>query len=355
MELDKTALLLKNLMETDGISGSEEKITHIMEKELTDYGCDISYDKLGSVIGKKEGDAAGPHVMLAGHADEVGFLVSRITDDGFLKVVPIGGWAPQNLLSQRVTVYAEKGPVVGTFVGKIEDKEKVVKLEDMFIDVGAMEGFDIQKELGIRIGDPVCPKATFEIMGNPKMYLSKAWDNRLGIALAIKAVEELKNQKHPNVVYAVGTVQEEVGLRGARTAAEVVQPDVAFGLDVAGATDVPWGDSKKQAPMGSGALLVTYDRSLLPNRKLLDFTIDLAKAENIPYSLSVCGGGRDTGMIQFYEQGVPCLPIACPTRYGHNHSSMVHRDDFDATVALLVALMKKLDKDTVEGFCKFNR
>ena len=226
--MDNTELLLKNLMETNGISGYEDDVTKLMADELIKYKCLIEYDNLGSVIGIKKGDSDSPKIMISGHVDEIGFLVKQITDDGFLKVIPIGYWNPHNLLGQRFKVKTKKQDIIGTMVAKIEDKDKIVKLEDMYLDIGAQVGFDVKAELGVAIGDPVTPYANFEIMGNKNLYIAKAWDDRLGVALAIKTVEKLSSQKHPNTLFAVGTVQEEVGLRGARTAAQNIKPDVAF-------------------------------------------------------------------------------------------------------------------------------
>jgi endoglucanase len=229
-----------------------------------------------------------------------------------------------------------------------EDRKKVLEIKDMYIDVGATSDWDVKKKLDIQPGDRILPDSHFTMMANPNLMLAKAWDNRLGCGLAAETVLALEGQAHPNTVYAVATVQEEVGLRGAQTSAFKVAPDVGIALDVGIAHDTPGteGDEK----LGGGPLIVVYDGSAIPNTKLLDLTIDTARKLKIPLQFeSIERGGTDAGKIHLNAEGVPSISMGCAARYIHSHVSIIDRRDFDRTVKLLVALVKRLDRRTVDA------
>lgn len=352
--MDRTLEFLKELVETNGAPGFEGDVATVMQKRLAGIGT-MSRDRLGSFICEKVGDPKGPRVMLAGHLDEVAFLVKSVTKDGYVKFLGLGGWWGHVVLGQRLMVHTRKGPVLGV-VGckpphelREEDRKKVLELKDMYIDVGATSDWDVKKKLDIRPGDPILPVSSFEVMANPNLLLAKAWDNRMGCALAAEVALRLKGVKHPNTLFAVATVQEEVGLRGAQTSAFKVQPDVALALDVGIAHDTPGteGDEK----LGGGPLVVIYDATSIPNRHLRDLVIDVAAENKIPLQFeSVERGGTDAGRFHMIGQGVPSLSMGVASRYIHSHNSIIDRRDFDATVKLLVALVKRLDRKTVERF-----
>jgi endoglucanase len=349
--MDSTRQFLKDLVDAHGAPGFEGNVARVMQTYLKDVG-PITRDKLGSFICEKRGTSDGPRVMLAGHLDEVGFMVKSISKDGFVRFLPLGGWWGHVVLAQRLIIKTRKGDVLGVVGSKPphelrdEDRKKVLEIRDMYIDVGATSDWDARKRLDIRPGDAIIPDASFAVMANPNVYLAKAWDNRIGCAMAAETVRRLKGAAHPNTVFAVATVQEEVGLRGAQTSAFKVQPDVAFALDVGIAHDSPGteGDEK----LGGGPLVVVYDSTSIPNRGLLDLVIDTAKRIKVPLQFeSVERGGTDAGRIHVTGQGVPSISMGVAARYIHSHVSMIDRRDFDATVRLLVALVKRLDKKTV--------
>jgi putative aminopeptidase FrvX len=351
--MDSTEVLLKELTEITGISGCERDVAGAIEKHLAPIA-KISYDRLGSIICRKDGAAKAPRVMLAAHMDEVGFLVKQVTKEGYIKFLPIGGWFSQVILGQRVTVKTRKGDLVGVVGSKPphelddEERRKVLEIKDMHIDVGAARGFDVVKTLGVRPGDAIVPWSPFQMMGNPRTYLAKAWDNRIGCALMIDVLRRLAKQRHPNAVYAVGTVQEEVGLRGAQTSAAAVDPDVAFALDVSIAHDTPGFPPEEAEALGAGPAILVYDRSMLPNRNLLDLVIDVATRARIPYHFStVEKGGTDAGKIHMNRIGVPSLFVGVPTRYIHSHIGIIHRSDYDNCVKLLTEVVRVLDAKKV--------
>jgi endoglucanase len=356
--MDKTLQMMKELTEAPGVPGQEEPVREVMGRYLSPLG-EVITDNLGSIVGVKSGGGVSkdnaPRVLLAGHMDEVGFLVTMIDDDGFLKFQTLGGWWEQVMLAQRVTVRTHKGDLTGIFGSKPphilppDDRKKMVEKQDMFIDIGAMSK-DEAKEMGVRPGDPIIPICPFTVMANDRMLMAKAWDNRFGCALAISTLQEL-GDSHPNTLYAGATVQEEVGLRGAQTLSHLVDPDVAISLDVGIAGDTP-GVKKHEAQgkLGKGPVILIYDGSLIPNLKLRNLVIDTAEEEGIPYQFdSVAAGGTDGGRFQLAGDGVPTLTIGIPARYIHSAASIINRDDYDNATRLLVAVIKRLDGDTVAG------
>lgn len=353
---DSTQKLLKEITEASGVSGYEKEVREVIRKHLEKI-TDIEMDRLGSVICRKEGTSRSPKIMLAGHTDEIGFMVKYVTDEGFIKFSPLGGWWDQVILSQRVMIKTSKGDVLGIVGSKpphiLSDDErgKMVKRADMFIDVGATDGKEAKEEFGIRSGDPIIPISQFEVLKNGKNYLGKAWDDRVGCALFIDVIKQLAKEQHPNTVYGVGTVQEEVGLRGARTSAWTIQPDVGIALESSIAGDVP-GVKKEESTdaLEKGPSILVYDASMIPNLKLRDLIIDTATEMGIPHQLSVMErGGTDAGAIHINMQGVPSIVMGVPCRYIHSHAGIINREDYDNTVKLLVGIIKKLDSQTVEG------
>ncbi|MGN7939600.1 M42 family metallopeptidase [Metabacillus sp. 22489] len=354
-KLDETLTMLKDLTDARGIPGNEREVRDVMTKYIKDYSDEIVTDHLGSLVAKKVGNENGPKIMIAGHLDEVGFMVTQIDDRGFLRFQTVGGWWSQVMLAQRVTVLTKKGDVTGIIGSKPphilspEARKKPVDIKDMFIDIGASSREEA-KEFGVMPGDQVVPYFEFTVMKNEKMLLAKAWDNRIGCAIAIDVLKNLKNENHPNIVYGVGTVQEEVGLRGAKTSANLIQPDIAFGVDVGIAGDTPGVSDKEAASkMGEGPQIVLYDASMVSHKGLRDMVISTAEELNIPYQFeTIPGGGTDSGSIHISANGVPSLSITIATRYIHSHASMLHRDDYENAVKLITEVVKRLDRETVD-------
>ncbi|MBY6085366.1 M42 family metallopeptidase [Priestia flexa] len=353
-KLDETLQMLKDLTDAKGIPGNEREPREVMKKYIESYADSISTDGLGSLIAKKVGDEKGPKIMVAGHLDEVGFMVTQIDDKGFIRFQTVGGWWSQVMLAQRVTIVTRKGDITGVIGSKpphilpAEVRKKTVEIKDMFIDIGASSREEAI-EWGVKPGDQIVPYFEFTVMNNEKMLLAKAWDNRIGCAIAIDVLKNLKGQEHPNVVYGVGTAQEEVGLRGAKTSANLIQPDIAFGVDVGIAGDTP-GVSEKEAAskMGDGPQIILYDASMVSHKGLRDFVTDVADEMNIPYQFdALSGGGTDSGAIHISANGVPALSITIATRYIHSHAAMLHRDDYENAVKLITEVIKKLDRETV--------
>jgi len=355
---DETVELLRELTEARGISGYEEEVREIIRRHLREITV-IEQDRLGSIVCRKDGKSDTPRVMLAGHMDEVGFIVKLITDGGFIKFSPLGGWWGHVMLAQRVSIKTRKGDVHGLIGSKPphvlseEERKKLQEPKDMYIDVGAVSAEEVRK-LGVRPGDPIIPVCPFTVMNTGKTYMGKAFDDRVGCALFVDVIKRLVKEKHPNTVYGVGTVQEEVGLRGARTSSWVVEPDVGLTMEISVAGDVP--DVKKedaQGKLGKGPVIMLRDGTMIPNLRLRDLFVDTAEGLKIPYQFDIMErGGTDSGAIHLHRHGVPNLVIGVPARHIHSHAGIIHRHDYANAVRLVTAVVKKLDAKTVGGLTK---
>lgn len=347
--MDTTEKLLKELTEAHGIPGYEAPIRAVVRKQLEKLGT-LSQDKLGSLICKKAGSAEQPKIMLAGHMDEIGFMVKHITEEGFVKFLPLGGWFDQVLLGQRVIIKTSKGDVVGIIGAKPphllspDERKKVIEKTDMYIDIGASNKAEVE-EIGVQPGDAIIPRADFVVLANGKTYLSKAFDDRVGVGLLVSVLERLQEKKHPNTVYGVATVQEEVGLRGATTSVRAVDPDVAIVLESDIAGDVPGIKPEESAvKLGKGPTVLIYEGRMIPNQRLRDLIIETAREKSIPLQISyVEGGSTDGAAIHLHHTGVPTAVIGVAARHIHSHSSIIHRDDYDHAVDLILAVLEKLD------------
>jgi endoglucanase len=351
--------LMKDMMEAFGPSGFEREVNSLFKKHMEPYADEVITDKLGSVGFVAKGSSDRPRVLITGHTDEVGFIISSVTDEGFLTFNQLGGWFDQVLLGQRVVIRGSKGDVYGIIASKPphilseEERKKVVEKKDMFIDVGATSRQEAE-ESGVKVGDPVVPYSTFQLIQNGKVAMGKAFDDRIGAFVFAEAIKRMKAQKigHPNTIYGVATVQEEVGLRGAQTIAHVVDPDVAIILEVDIAGDVPGiKPQDAQAKMGKGPSLLTFDAGMIPNQPLKDWVIEVARQSQIPLQLSQMKGGRTDGApIHMSRAGCPTVVISVPTRHIHSHSGLLSLKDTENTVRLIMELAKRLDAKTVEGF-----
>lgn len=356
--MDKREIeLMQKLMDAFGPSGFEREINKLVKQEVKNFADEILTDRLGSVAFTLEGK--GPKILLTGHTDEVGFIVSSITDEGFLTFNQLGGWWDQVLLAQKVIIRGKKGDIIGVIASKPphilpqEERKKIVEKKDMFIDIGATSKEEVE-ELGIRVGDGVVPWSPFSVIRDGKVAMGKAFDDRIGTFVIMEAMRRIKEQKipHNNKIIGAATVQEEVGLRGAQTMAQTVNPDVAIVLEVDIAGDVPGIKPQEAATkMGAGPGMITYDRSMIPNQELKEFVIETAEQMQIPLQLSqMAGGGTDAGRIHLNASGCPSVVITVPTRHIHSHVGLLSLKDTENAIQLVVELLKKLDWKTVNSF-----
>jgi len=339
---------LEKLSNACGIAGREEEVRSLMKNFLKSNMDEVREDKLGNVIGVKKGKKNSPKVMLAAHMDEIGLLVKTVSKKGFLQFTKIGGIDDRILLAQKVIVYTEKGPLHGIIgskpphIQKEEERKKVLTYDELFIDIGA-ENRERAKKMGVRIGDPVGFDIKFAKVGK-NTVIGKAFDDRVGCAVIVEAAKRLG--KTECTVYAVGTVQEEVGLRGATTAAFGIYPDVGIALDVTIAGDVP-GVREVEAPikMRKGPSLTIADYGLITHPKILRLLIDAAEENKIPYQLETgLPGSTDAARISLTREGVLSGVISIPTRYIHSPASLLSLEDAENTVKLTAAAIQKIPK-----------
>jgi putative aminopeptidase FrvX len=336
--------LLRKLSNAHGVSGSEGSVFSIIKKELKGHVDEISEDTMGHLIAKKKGNAF--KVMLAAHMDEIGLMVKFIDEKGFLRFVALGGWYAPSLYNQRVVLHGIKGQCYGVIGGKPphmmdeEERKKGVKVDDMFIDVGACNRDEVSG-LGIEVGTPVTIDREFTELANDRVT-GKAFDNRAGVALLIKTMQQLDS---PFTVYGVFTVQEEVGLKGAKTSAFTIDPDCAIATDVTIPGDHPGIEMKDAAvEMGKGPVITIVDssgRGLIASRKMVAWLKDVADAKGINVQMEVGSGGTtDATAIHLNKGGVPSTTISPPTRYIHSPVEVLDTRDIEAGVELLVAALK---------------
>jgi putative aminopeptidase FrvX len=337
---------LEKLSNANGVTGREGEVRELMKKYLKPYVDETREDKLGNLIAFKKGNKDAPTVMLAAHMDEVGLMIKNIKKKGFLQFAKVGGIDDRVLLAQKVIVHTDKGPLTGVVGSKPphiqteEERKKVIDADRLFIDVGAKDKNKAEK-MGVQVGDVVSFDTKFARIGND-VVLGKALDDRVGCAMMIETLRRL--QKVDCNIYAVGTIQEEVGLRGATIAAFQVAPDVGIALESTVAGDMP-GVEEGEAPakMGEGPVLTVADAGLIAHPKVLRLLIDSAKEQEIHYQLETgIRGSTDAARISLSREGVPSGVVSVATRYIHSPAAILNLDDVEKAVKLVVAAVKKV-------------
>jgi putative aminopeptidase FrvX len=360
-KVDRVAKLLKELSGAPGPSGFEGPVRTILLREFRAAGLETSTDGLGSVIGVWSGPPGSPRIMLAAHMDEVGAMVRYLTAEGMVKFQLLGGWLDQSLVDQRWTILTQNGLVTAisgqpsVHVTPAEERTRVTVRDEVFLDVGTRSRAEAEA-LGIRSGDPIVPAGEFTELANGR-YVGKAMDDRVGCVMLLETLHRMKEQrgKVPASIYFVGTVQEEIGLRGAHTAVDVVKPDLGISLEAGIAADHPGGRPDwVQERLGGGPVLYLADAQMIVNLKLRDFFHRVATESGIPVQTEVTlGGAEDSAELQRFGGGKPSINFAVATRYLHGHNSMIERNDVDQAVALLMQVLLKLDRNAVAQIASF--
>ncbi len=350
-ELDEFFKLLKRVADAFGVPGYEDEVRGIVVDELREVADELRVDRFGNVIAVKRGGNAGFKLVWDAHMDEIGFFVRHIDDKGFIYLAPAGGWADQVVPGQRVRILTDDGRLVRGVIGikpphvmKPEERSQVIPLDKVFVDVGASSREEVEK-LGIRVGSPVdLDRDAVRLAGD--RVTGKAFDDRVGVAVLIKAFKELDESEA--TVYLVLAAQEEVGLKGARVAAQQIEPHIAFAVDVTTAVDVPGVEPKdKVVELGKGPALTAVDGrnagGTIVNPRLLRFMLRVAREEGIPVQLSVLTGGTtDATAISLVGAGVPVAVISVPTRYIHSPVELLSLKDAVYASRLVVAATRRL-------------
>ncbi len=338
--------LLKKICETPGAPGFEQRIRQLVVAEVTPLVDEVQIDPLGSVIAIKKGKK-DKKVMVAAHMDEIGFIVTHIDDDGFIRFHPLGGFDPKTLTSQRVIVHGKKdiAGVMGCkpiHLMKPEERKKVLPIEDYFIDTGLPKK-ELEKQ--VAIGDPITRKGDLIEMGD--CINAKSMDNRVSVFILLEVLKELQKKKPPYDVYAVFTVQEEVGLRGAIASSHLIDPDFGFGLDVTIAFDVPGAQAHEMVTrLNKGAAIKLLDGSAISDYRMVNYLKETAHKKKIAWQSEILPrGGTDTAGIQRYgKKGAITGAISIPLRNMHQTIEMAHKNDIKSCINLLRESLVGLDK-----------
>jgi len=344
----KLVEVLEKLSNANGVTGREDQVRNLMKKYLKPYVDEIREDKLGNLIAFKKGKKDAPTVMIAAHMDEVGLMIKNIKKKGFLQFTKIGGMDDRILLAQQVIVHSDKGPLPGVIgakpvhIQKEEERKKVIEADRLFIDIGARNK-ELAERMGVQVGDVVSFDTTFAQIGNGVVF-GKAFDDRVGCTVMIETLKRLS--KVDCNVYAVGTIQEEVGLRGATIAAFQIEPDVGIALDASVAGDTPGvGEGDAPVKMGDGPVLTVADAGLIAHPKVLRLLIDSAKENKIPYQLETgIRGATDAARIALSRDGVPSGVVSIPARYIHSPAAVIDLDDVEKAVKLAIAAIENVSK-----------
>jgi len=349
--------LLEAYSQAHGVSGHEEAVRALFVQEMR--GRSFATDGLGGVLASPAAVAPGPRVVLTAHMDEIGFLVQAVTHDGFLRLVPVGGWPDGVLAAQRLRVWSRSAR--REFIGVVaalpphQGGAQAVSPDKVLVDIGARSAEAVAR-LGIRPGDPVAPDGPFTALAEPGSYAGKAFDNRAGMAALTLATRELDGSALPCQLLAVATAQEEVGCRGAVVAARLARPDVVIVLEGPPADDLPglapFGE--QQGALGGGVQVRAYDPTAIMNPRLVDLALEVAAGKGIACQLAVRRtGGTDARTFQAHELGVPVIVLGVPARYIHTHNAVIDVADLQACVDLAVALVRRLDAKTVKALTQY--
>ena len=338
--------LLKTICTTPGAPGFEQKVRELVLKEIKELADEVEIDNMGNVYAIKRGKS-DKRVMVGAHMDEIGFIVTHIDDNGFIRFHTLGGFDPKTLTAQRIIVHGKKD-IVGVMASKpihvmtAEERNKTAKIKDYFIDTG-LTGEEV-KEL-VSIGDPITREREFIEMGN--CVNGKSLDNRLAVFILIETLRKLKGKEIPHDLYGVFTVQEEVGIRGANVSAMRINPDFGFGLDTTIAFDLPGAaEHEKITKLGEGTAIKIMDASTICDYRMVAYMKKTADKHGIKWQPEILtAGGTDTAGIQrMTEGGSIAGAVSIPTRHLHQVIEMANKDDIQGSIDLLTACVSELDQ-----------
>lgn len=346
MDTKKRMKLYETLCNLSGVSGNEKNIRKFMREEITKVTPNVVSDALGGVFGVLDGD--GPVIMISGHMDEVGAMITDINNDGFIKMIPIGGINPEVMVSQNVEVHSRNGKLIKGVVGAIPPHIGGTQstFDDLLVDIGASSKEEALS-WGINIGSQITFANNFYVMEDGYKVVSKAFDDRIGCGVALEVLQELKDKKHPNKLYIGGTTQEEVGLRGAQTASNMISPDLFITVDVS-----PVGDFLGKSNMGKlngGFLIRYYDPRCIMNPELVKYFEKIANERNISYQFFKSNGGTDAAQGQYAgSEGALSTTVGMPGRYIHSTATVIDVRDLECVKKMVLAIVETFDNEMLK-------
>jgi putative aminopeptidase FrvX len=339
--------LLKTLSELDGIPTNEKEVTKFITSTLKDHANEVKFDSLGSLIVRK--GTKGPKVMISAHVDEVGFMVTSMTEDGFVKFQPIGVSFAQSMLGGLFNIHTSKGVLKAVMGSKplplipLSDRSKALEYKDMFLDLGVSSKKELI-DLGVEVGNMITPTSELREL-NIHTYMGKALDNRVGVLILMKVFELAKIKDIE--LYAAFTTQQEVGVKGAKTTSYMVQPDLAISLDASVASDTPGSDKDGNA-LGKGPQIFIYDPGLIGHHGLRNYIKDIANKSNIHYQeTSTHVSTTDGAMLHVSGSGAATIHMGIPVRYVKTHFNLVNKHDIEKTIELLIKVVESLNEKNI--------
>lgn len=341
--------LYQELMDLPGISGHESRVRNYMKQYIQRYPMfQIKYDRLGSIFAiKPSSNPDAPVVMIAGHLDEIGFIVSGIEPNGLIKLQPIGGILAEVFVSQVLIVYTNDGKEIKGVIGSIPPHlraEQKITNEALRLDIGAQDKSEVLS-WGVELGNMVLFKNHFSYTPDKKRFISKAIDNRFGCGLALETIKEFSKIELDYTLVVGATVQEEVGLRGAETAVNLFKPDIFLALDASPCTDV--NDNEAMAKLGNGFLMRIYDPRNVMHRGLLDYFLTLTTKHKIKYQYFTSKGGTDAAKVWDMHSGIIATTIGIPARYIHSTAGIAQISDLKAAKKMLFKVLSDLDTNKI--------
>ncbi|MFC3418438.1 M42 family metallopeptidase [Salinicoccus hispanicus] len=349
---NKTLERMKTLTELHGAPGFEDKVRSYMKNEMAPSADEILQDGLGGIFALKKSKVENaPKVMIAGHMDEVGFMVTQLTENGMIKFTPLGGWSNDVLLSHKFKVRTSEDKEVTGVIGSVPvhfrkgEGSKPVQLDDMLLDVGADSREDLES-MGIRPGDSIVPDVNFEVLEQDNKLLAKAWDNRYGCLIAIETLEALADVELDCDLYVGANVQEEVGLRGAKVSSNMIRPDIAFAVDCSPANDM-LGNKDDIGRIGEGTLVRIMDRTMILSKPMRDYMLHTAEQHDIKFQYYQSPGGTDAGSIHVSNEGVISAVVGIVARYIHTSHSIINAEDYLHAKTMLTELVRGINHDKV--------
>lgn len=358
----KRRALFEELTQVVGVAGKETEVSRILKGYYEPLADEVIYDTLGSIVAYKKSKQANPaKVLVLGHMDEVGFRVGQILANGNMKFGPLAsGFWDQTLMAQRIYIQTNEGTLIEGVIDSIpphlltpELRKKPMEAKDMYIDIGCKSKEEVEK-LGIRLNDAIVLKGEFLELNEGERLVAKAFDNRYGCILGVETLQALKNKDLAFDLYVGASVQEEVGLRGAQTLAQKIQPDLVIVLDCSPASDMD-GNDKEFGQLGKGVLSRFVDGSMIGFPQLLDYQRKMCDKSKVPYQYFISPGGTDAGIIHKLNGGTLVLTHCICARNIHTNSTIIDFNDYEGAKKVLLAMLKDLTKDKIEQLKQMNR
>lgn len=356
---DPTIQMIKDLSDAFGASGFEDDVTKVARKYAEDFTSHIEEDSIRNIyLHKAENEGNKPVIMLDAHSDETSFIIQAIRPNGTMEFLPLGGWVPNTVPAHKVKIKNKEGKLISGVVASTPPHYTAgplsggdTRIDQMLIDVGATSKEEVINDFKIGIGSPVVPDVEMEYNEVNGVCLGKAFDCRIGCAVVLETMRRLAGKKLNLDVVGTLSSQEEIGERGAKVAVDHVKPAIAIVFEGAPADDTFMPEYKIQTGLHRGPMLRHMDRSMITNPRFIRYAIDTAEELGIPVQEAVrSGGGTNGAMIHVANGGVPTIVLSVPVRYTHSHHCYTAMDDFEKAVQLSMAIVEKLDVETIQGF-----